>query len=204
MKTALCVLPLIVFAITVSKAQQIDAEHQKKAEWIIQRMALGKPLPAGINDGTKSAQKTWGKHHYSFSYRTIRMMNGQQADSVFMDVFIQDTLKDLEFDEHYIERTGGITDYHYNIQKGDLTYAYSATPLPDSLQQEPIYNKDGTVSYPFNTKVDSTLMIDKKDSLWTYDAVELEKHKERDRKGVTFYRPMLLKSIDELYDLLNK
>jgi hypothetical protein len=204
MKPTLLLLPFLLCAVQFCKGQQVDDVHQKKAAEIIQRVASGEPLPKGIKDWSKGAQKAWGKHRYELSYRTVRLSNSQEADSVDIGVSINDTLMNLEFHEIYFRRNVGVSQYHYNVVNGEITYAYNSTELPDSLKKQVTHYKDGSVGYPMNAKVDSTLMINKRDSLWTYDNAELEKHKERDRRSFAFYEPKLLKSIDELYDLLFK
>lgn len=204
MKTALCILPFLLFGLIACKHQGIDAEHQKKAEQIIQRIASGKPLPDRIIKPDNLFLKTQPEHEYFFTYFTKRIVNGKEVDSVLMTVQMNDTLNFLDFYEAYFRIHHTMPSYHYCIDNGKLTLADISYPLPDSLQKDPIFPKNGEPMALLTMNMDSTFMIQPQDSLWIHDPVELKKHRERDRRSVAFFEPKLLKAIDELYDILFK
>jgi hypothetical protein len=204
MKSTLLLLPFLLCAVQFCKGQQIDSVHQKKAEKIIQRVASGKPLPKSLNGDNGQAQDAWGGHHHGMFYRTTRMMRGQMPDSVFMDVFIEDSLMDLEFDEAYLGISEGVNGYHYNIQKGEMTWAYVSMPIPDSLRNKSRDERDSVVVFYDNAIHDESLTIDKYNGWKSNDKVQIDKRKDEDHKRQAFYMPKLLASIDELYDLLFK
>src|SRR2546425_681226 len=133
MKTILLLLPFLLFGLFACKHEGIDAEHQKKAIEIIQRVVSGQPLPAGIKGDNTENRKVWGPHILDLFYWTKRTVNNVQVDSVFMTVHVNDTLDDLEFQEDYFKNNVRVSGYHYNIQKGELSYAYSFQQFNDSL-----------------------------------------------------------------------
>jgi hypothetical protein len=183
MKSVFLLLPFLLCAVQFCKGQQIDAEHQKKAAEIIQRLSSNEPLPAQIHSPVISQMSPHlysyrhPSHHHSYSYLTQRMDSNIKIDSVQMNIMANDSINDLIFEERYFKH-GILKGYNYNIKNGELTRAY-------------------------NGDNDHTLWIEKEDTLWIY-GMESEKHKEPDWRSFAFYQPKLLKSIDELYDMLFK
>jgi hypothetical protein len=211
MKSVFLLLPFLLCAVQFCKGQQIDDEHQKKAEKIIERVASGKELPAGIISKGGQAEKDLSSHFYGFGYWAKRSVNKMGIDSVLIHVALNDSLHDIEFHENYHSVSDTITMYHYNIENGEITYAFCFKPYSrteiESLAQiaDSLYRIDNNVShFPWPEKIDSTSMINKKDFLWRFGKAEFEKHRERYRVLAAFYEPKLLKSIDELHDILFK
>jgi hypothetical protein len=186
------------------QGQQIDAEHQKKAEKIIEGVVSGKKLPKKMFGDLPTQDFSNDPGMHRLFYWGKRTVDGLLTSKVSMIAYINDSEKNLDFDENYQQISDTLMNYHYNIQKGELTWAYNYIHLPDSLQKTPIYMADGSVVYPDDSKHDTTLMIDKNNWYGFTDKELLEKHRERDRKSFAFYEPKLLASIDELYDLLFK
>jgi hypothetical protein len=111
-----------------------------------------------------------------------------------------DSLMDLEFNEDWWSKGAVVKGFHYNIQHGEMNWAYNYGP---SLENFEVSLKTH-VNLADADEDNNSLIIDKKDTLWHYSEPELIANRERDKRASLFYEPMLLKSVDELYDMLFK
>src|SRR5689334_14690169 len=99
LKTLYCLLPLLLFIQTAVKAQQVDSVHREKAKWIIERVTTGELSANWILRELHPHSKPLSKHDYYFGYLTKRTIEGKELDSVFIDVYINDTLNLLGLTE---------------------------------------------------------------------------------------------------------
>jgi hypothetical protein len=203
-KVVWCILALVLFRQTVSEAQQIDAEHQKKAEWIIKRMSSEVPLPSLLPKGDTVIYQGASTHDHFLQYYTKREVNGKQVDTVEMRVNADDSLNTLFFEENYGRISKTMTGYSYALENGELTFAFLQIPTPIKDKPNCIEFDTNLERHHPDAKNDTTPTIDKDYEKELKDPAALTKSKERHRMSVSFYQPKLLKSIDELYDLLNK
>ena len=204
MKALAWLLPFFLFTLNVCKAQQVDSVHQKKAMQIIERMIGEKPLLTFLPKGDSVSMSELPPHVHDIFYFVVREVNGNPADTVEMQAEIDDSLLTIDFHEGGFHLRNGKTGYNYNIDKGEITFAY--LHIPKELK-----DGSGYIDYDTNLKRfhpelknDSTPTIDKEYTLAIKNKADLKRQRELDRKAFAFYEPKLLKSIDELYDLLFK
>jgi len=113
-----------------------------------------------------------------------------------------DSLMDLEFNEDWWSNGKSIKGYHYNIEKGEISWAYNFGPSLKNVYEVQLKGQKNSIYNGMDR--DSSYIIDKKDTLWHYSQSELETNSRREERALLFYEPMLKKSIDELYEKLFK
>ena len=187
-----------LFMLTQSNAQVIDSLHRKKAEQIIERVASGLPLPYGFNSNVTFQYDTPHPELHSLFYYVERLVNGQMMDSVMMDAEVDDSLHSIKFTEDGPGSSHALMGYSYNIEKGELNFAYLLIPKTEN------FHDTNLKRFHSELKNDTTPTIDKDYTLELKDKGDREKNIERDKRAFTFYEPKLLMAIDELYDLLFK
>ena len=176
---------------------QVESPLREKATKIIQWTAAGKPLPSNMNyDLVVNAQA----HRQVFSYKTIRINPAIHIDSVIMSVMADDSIMDLEFNEDWYSGGTNIKGYHYNIQNGEITWAYNYGPSVKNVYHVSL--KEGNNIKEIDSERDSSYILDKKDTLWHYSKEELKENLERNKRAALFYEPKLKKSVEELYSML--
>jgi len=194
----------VLFILLKSNAQVIDSLHQKKVDEIIERVASGLPLPYGFNSNVTFQYDTPHPELHSLFYYVERLVNGQMEDSVMMNSEVDDSLRSIKFTEDYSVISHTLTNYSYNIEKGELTFAYLLVPKPQSGKPGCFFYDTNLKYFHSELKNDTTPTIDKDYTFELKDKADREKNIELDRKAFAFYEPKLLKAIDELYNLLFK
>ena len=195
-RTLILFVPLFTLCCSFVTAQ-IDSEHKEKATKIIQWVAAGKPLPKNMHYEFVVNVKP---HRQVLSYKTNREDAKVHADSVMMSVMADDSLMDLEFNEDWYNGGESIKGYHYNIQKGEITWAYNYGPSLKSVYHVSL--KQGDSIKEIDSSRDSSYIIDKKDTAWTYSKQERIANDARNKRSALIFEPMLKKSIDEVHGML--
>ena len=188
----------VLFILLKSNAQVIDSLHQKKVEEIIERVASGKPLPSAFNQNVTWQYETPQPNLHSLFYYVKRLVNGQMMDSVMMEAEADDSLHSIKFTEGGPGSSHTLTGYSYNIEKGELNFAYLLIPKTEN------FHDTNLKRFHSELQNDTTPTIDKDYTLELKDKADRDKNIELDRKAFAFYEPKLLKAIDELYYLLFK
>ena len=204
MKTP-ALLFFLIFILIKSNGQVIDSLHQEKAEQIIERVASEKPLPPVFNQNITWQYETPQPHLHALFYYVERIVNGQMMDSVHMHAEVDDSLRTIKFTENfdYIS-SHTLTNYSYNIEKGEITFAYLLIPQIQPDRPGCFFYDTNLKRFHSELKNDTTPTIDKDYTLELKDKADREKNIGLDKKAFAFFEPKLLKAIDELYDLLFK
>jgi hypothetical protein len=198
-KTSFIYFLTFLFCIAHVAIAHIDKVHKEKANAIVNRIAVAKPLPPGMHfERTENSLP----HRKIITYKTVRTVSSLSIDSVIMSVMADNLLMDLEFNEDWYANGILTKGFHYNIQDGEINWAYNYGP---SVKNKSEASANLAIkSFEVNDEDESSLIIDRKDTLWHYSKTELEANELRHNKAALVYEPMLKKSIDELYELLFK
>jgi hypothetical protein len=203
MKTSLLLLLILLVNITMARAQQIDAEHQKKAEWIIQEATSRGPLISLLTNGDSVVSSLRSPHEHDVFYNTKRQVNGKMIDTVEMSVFINDSSHTIDFRESYNRISKAMIGYNYRVEKGELIFAFLEIPSPIPDRPNCVSYDTNLKEYHTDLKNDTTPTIDIDYTKSITDPKQLEWQRKQDLKAVEFYEPKLLMAIDELYDRLH-
>lgn len=175
----------------------VDSIHAERTKKIIQWMASNLPFSRGITRDVGRIDPTGTNYFYYFYYLSKRIVNGVVFDTVAIEYHIKKSINRLGFDEVYSIRNDTMANYYYNIEDGKMTCAYV-------YKGKPKYNSEEGILNPGINKYDSTLMVDMLPFKGMNGNVDFKKREETNRKSIPFFMPKLLKSIDELYDILFK
>jgi hypothetical protein len=195
---AFYLLTAILFA-SISVTAQIDKQYREKAAKLIQWITAAKPLPPGLKAINNPRSLS---HRKIISYKTMRTQNAFQPDSVVMTVMTDDSLEDLEFNEEWWSKGKNVKGYHYNIEKGDITWAYNFGLSVKTVYEISLKNSSNGESV--SIEKEPSYIIDKKDTTWTYTKEDQTANEERNRQAFPIYEKMLKFSIDELYNMVFK